>query len=425
MRNRAFARYTEFTNVVDQIPKPFTPELLKSGVANALQTGALVVQSQRTGCAMPEAVGEDQEAAIEGHSKTFPIRTILDFLTNTQIDGRITFEQNKDRLRFALAAGRIQAVYSQTISADRLAARLPADLADLGPLLSITLGENQDASMSGLVKLLERSLSDPRRLRALLRFQSAVLTYWTLTGETGKFSFEPGGGLPPMFQAFPLQLSLPALAVEGARRCVTTSDLEGLASSHFVRHSTRGGNADRTGLGPAELRVHTLLDGVEPLSSVATRVGVPLAEVAAVALGFEISGQAERRTPASGASILLIEDDGETVRTVTRVLGAEGEGCQIRHVRDRVAAQLLVRRNPFSVVMLSVDNAEQETFYLSLRGHAPGGTRFVGVLRLEDEGQLERLDSLGLDGVLHRPVSEPDLRSMLRQLLGEALVAVS
>ena len=38
MRNRAFAQYTEFANVIDQIPKPFTPELLKSGVANALQT---------------------------------------------------------------------------------------------------------------------------------------------------------------------------------------------------------------------------------------------------------------------------------------------------------------------------------------------------------------------------------------------------
>ena len=30
--------------------------------------------------------------------------------------------------------------------------------------------------MAGLVELLERSLSDPRRLRALLRFQSAVIT---------------------------------------------------------------------------------------------------------------------------------------------------------------------------------------------------------------------------------------------------------
>ncbi len=39
MRNRAYAKYTEYPNVVDQIPKPFTPELLKSGVANALQIG--------------------------------------------------------------------------------------------------------------------------------------------------------------------------------------------------------------------------------------------------------------------------------------------------------------------------------------------------------------------------------------------------
>ena len=69
-------------------------------------------------------------------------------------------------------------MYSPTVPPDRLAEALPAELADLAPLLAVTLGEQQDASMSGLVKLLERSLSDPRRLRALLRFQSAVLTYW-------------------------------------------------------------------------------------------------------------------------------------------------------------------------------------------------------------------------------------------------------
>ena len=43
MRNRAFASYTDLPNVVDQIPKPFTPDLLKTGVANALQIGAMVV----------------------------------------------------------------------------------------------------------------------------------------------------------------------------------------------------------------------------------------------------------------------------------------------------------------------------------------------------------------------------------------------
>src|SRR3954468_16527005 len=104
MRNRAFASYTEFTNVVDQIPKPFTPEMLKSGVANALETGALVVQAQRTGCAIPEAVGEVHEATLEGNTHAFPLRSVLDFLNNGQQTGRLTLEQGNDRIRVALSA---------------------------------------------------------------------------------------------------------------------------------------------------------------------------------------------------------------------------------------------------------------------------------------------------------------------------------
>ena len=56
MRQKAFALYADLTNVVDQIAKPFTPEVLRSGVANALQMGRLVVQAQQTGGAIPESV---------------------------------------------------------------------------------------------------------------------------------------------------------------------------------------------------------------------------------------------------------------------------------------------------------------------------------------------------------------------------------
>jgi DNA-binding response OmpR family regulator len=424
MRNRAFALYAGFTNVIDQIPKPFTPELLKSGVSNALQTGAMVVQSQQTGCAMPDALGETVDSALEGDSAVIPLRALLDFLSNLQVCGRVTLEQGKDRLRFALSAGRVQAVYSPTVTADRLADRLPPELADLGPLLSVTLGEHQDASMSGLVRLLEKSLADPRRLRGLLRFQAAVLTFWALTGEAGRFSFEAGAVLPPMFQAFPLQLSVPALAIEGVRRCTATSELERLGSLHFARRTSRGGNVDRSGLTAAEVRVHTLLDGSEPLTAVGARAGLSATEVAAVALGLELAGQAERRSPVSGASILLMEDDPEVARVAVRVLGADGEGYQVRHVRDRVAAQLLLRRNPFGLVILPIDTADQEAFYHTVREHVPPSTRIVGIVRIEEESQLDRLDALGLDGVLHRPPTEPDLRDTVRQLLGAALAEV-
>lgn len=422
MRNRAFALYAEFPNVVDQIPKPFTPELLKSGVANALQTGALVVQAQRTGCAMPEAVGEQVDAVLEGDTAAVPFRAIVDFVCNLQLAGRLTFEQGKDRLRFAFGSGRIQAVYSPTWTADRMAPFLPAELGDLAPLLTATLGEQQDASMSGLVRLLERSLADPRRLRALLRSQAALLTHQALTGGPGRFSVEPRTTLPPMFQALPLQLSLAALAVEGVRLRTPAAELEAARGVYFARQTSRGGNVDRSGLGPTDLRVHSLLDGSEPLAAVAAHAGVAPAEAAALALGLELAGQVERKSPATGASVLVLEDDTDTARLVMRVLGPEGEGLQVRHVRDRLAAQLLLRRNTFHLVMLPIDTPEQEAFYHSIRGHAQGPTRFVGVVRIEDEAQLDRLDALGLDGVLHRPPGEADLRDMVQQLLGDPLV---
>jgi CheY-like chemotaxis protein len=303
------------------------------------------------------------------------------------------------------------------VEPDRLLAYLPTELSDLGPLLSITLGEQHDATVSGVVRLLERSLSDPRRLRSLLRFQSAVLTFFALTEVPGRFTFELRKPIPPMCQAFPLQLSFPALAVEGVRRCGLDEPATTLGSLHFARHTPRGGNVDRVGMGPADLRVHTLLDGAEPLSVVAAKAGMDLADAAAVARGLELVGQVERRSPAAGVSILFLEEDMETARLAQRVLGADGEGYQVRHVRDKVAAQLLLRRNSFALVMLPIENADQESVYQSFRQHTPASTRFVGIARIDEESKLDRLDSLGLDGVIQRPMTEPDLRATVRQLV--------
>ena len=426
MRNRAFAQYTEFSNVVDQIPKPFTPELLKSGVANALQLGEMVVQAQRTGCAVPDTVGELQEFALEGNTAVFPLRAVLDLLNNNAQGGRLTLETGKDRIRFALAGGRIQAVFSPTISADRLEPFLPADLGDLAPLLAMTLGEHQDASMASLVRLLERSLSDPRRLRSLLKLQSAVLAYWALTGEPGKFTFEANAALPPMFQAFPLQVSLPALAVEGLGRSEPAADEAVWGPLIFARQNPRGGNLDRAGLSHAAMKVHSLFDGTQPLAAIAEAVGLGVADVAGVARGLELTGLVERRTPSSHASILVLEDDPETVRTVQRILGADGDDYGIKVVRDRVGAQLLLRRQPFDLVMMALDRADQEAFYRTAKESSSSSTRFVGILGLDDESQLARLDAMGLDGILHRPVTEADVRATVKHLLfSEGLAAVA
>ena len=424
MRNRAFALYTEFPNVVDQIPKPFTPELLKSGVANALEMGKLVVQAQRTGCTMPEMVGEDHDSALEGNTQILPFRAVIDFLNNTEQSGRLTVEFGKDRIRFSLSGGRIQAVVSSTVSPDRLFEFLSEDLADLAPLLAITLGETQDASMTGLVRLLEKSLADPRRLRTLLRFQAAVLTHWSLSEETGKFRFEPGGTLPPMFQAFPLQTSLPALSVEGIRRCGLAVDPRNWASVVVARRNQRGGNLDRAGLSPADIKIHTLLDGTMDLATIAERSGQELIAVIDTVCGLERTGLVERRAPVSSDAILLLEDEPETARLAQRVLGPEGEGYQLKVVRDRIAAQLLLRRHQYALVLLSLDHKEHEAFFQSVKQQAPASTRFVGIVGIEDESELNRLDEMGLDGVLQRPVTETDLKAVVKHLLAAGQMAV-
>jgi len=425
MRNRAFAQYTEFANVVDQIPKPFTPELLKSGVANTLQTGAMVVQAQRTGCAMPEAVGEVHEPVLEGHTRTFPIRAVLDFLNCLQAGGRLTLEQGRDRIRFSLSAGRLQAVYSATVGPERLEEHLAGDLADLAPLLALTLGEQQDRSMSGLVKLLERSLSDPRRLRELLRFQSAVLTHMAVTGEPGKFAFEPVITLPPMFQAFPLQMSTAALIVSGTRLSRPKLDVEDWGRVIFARQSARGASSDRSGMSNLEIKLHTLIDGTHTLADISRQAGIELEEAAIASCGMELAGLLERRTPTLSDAILALEEDPETLRLLQRVLGPEGTNHQLKAVRDRVAAQLLLRRQVFNLVILPVERPDQEAFFQACKQQAAAGTRFVGVATIDSEAELARLDAIGLDGVLHRPVGERDLVSTVQHLLRQLPAAVA
>jgi DNA-binding response OmpR family regulator len=417
LRNRAYARYTDFPNVVDQIPKPFTPEMLKSGVASALQMGAMVLQAQRTGCAMPEAIGETHDALLEGMTESFPLVSVLDFLNNHQQTGRLTLEAGKDRLRFALLGGRVQAVYSPTIRPDGLEGQLPADLFDLGPLLALTLGEHQDASMAGLVKMLERSLSDPKRLRALLRFQAAVLTFQAATGVAGKFAFERVTALPPMFQAFPLSISVPALIVEGSRFCEPVVDTRDWEKLVFARQTTRGGNPDRAGLAPVVIKIHTLLDGAHTVGEVAQNSGFDLGEVVSIARGLERAGLVERRAPSSSHSVLVMEDDQETVRLIREVLGPEGANYQLKIVHDRIASQLLLRRHTFQLVILNMDRSEHEAFFRTCKLQHQNGTRYIGILNLDDESELARLDAMGLDGVIQRPINHTNLLATVNHLL--------
>ena len=51
LRKKAYTEYVDCDNVVDMMPKPYTPEVLVATVENAIETGAMIVGSQNTGSA--------------------------------------------------------------------------------------------------------------------------------------------------------------------------------------------------------------------------------------------------------------------------------------------------------------------------------------------------------------------------------------
>ena len=66
--------------------------------------------------------------------------------------------------------------------------------------------------------------------------------------------------------------------------------------------------------------------------------------------------------------------------------------------------------------MLALESTEQVAFYRSCRAQAPAHTKFVRILRVEDGG-LARVDAMNLDGVVHRPVADADLKATVSHLL--------
>ena len=165
------------------------------------------------------------------------------------------------------------------------------------------------------------------------------------------------------------------------------------------------------------IKIHTLLDGARTLGEVAQSSGLDLGEVVAITRGLERAGLVERRAPSSSHSILVMEDDPETVRVIREALGPEGANYQLKIVHDRIAAQLMLRRQTFQLVILAMDRSEHEAFFRACKQQNTNGTRYIGILNIDDESELARLDAMGLDGVIHRPVNETNLIATVNHLL--------
>jgi CheY-like chemotaxis protein len=417
LRKKAYAEYTDSANVVDMLPKPYSEELLKTTVSNALETGRLIVQSQSDGTAVPEVVNAVEDADVSGSFQVFTLREVLDFLNNSTKTGALTVDAGPLRVSFYLHEGRIQAVVSSGIDPDEIVQTLPESLSDLAPVLKLTVGGRMCSEIDGLVELLDRKVLDPRLLRSILRHQASMLVWRCFHSELKEFRFEAGRVASPLFRKLPLDASLASLLVEAALRCSPDELSADTPETYYSRRAIRGQNLDRAGLSAQHMRV---LGGVsEPTTAegLAKKLGADADETRRVLQGLSLADLIDRQSGGRSRSIVVLDDDAAAARNLRQKLDEQAGRYAAKIVRDQLAVQLLVKRSRPDALVLPLDSEEQRSFALGIQKHLEGQqahTRLIGVYSSQADDQPENWDPpVSCDEMIQRPYEPEQVLAVL------------
>lgn len=381
LRNKAYMEYSELPNVVDMLPKPYAAELLISTVANAVETGAMIVQSQTSGSAVPEVIEAVESADLQGSMNVFSIREILDLLNNGGKTGVLEIEAERVRTWVYLKDGRIQGVASNDHDQETLIKFLPDALQDLAPVLELTSGGGMMTQVDGLVQLLNRKVLDPRLLGRLLRYQAALLLYRCFTRKLVGFRFETQKTWPPLFDRLPLDLSLLALLVDAATQCDESELPTDDGQFVYSRSVVRGQNLDRSGLAARQIQLLKLLAEPQSMADLVQRTGWEADEVRRVLYGMQMADLVQRQARSQAHTVLALEPDAEAAGKLKNLL-AQSDTLSAKVVRDRLAFQLVIRRSSPDAVVFPGDDGEIVQFVSELRraeGDRLSKTRWIAV----------------------------------------------
>lgn len=358
LRKKAYAEYTDCDNVIDMLPKPYTEELLKTTVANALETATMIVASQSQGTAVPEVIEESDDAELSGSFGSFTLRELLDFLNNGGKPGVLEVEAERIRLRFFLAKGRIQGVSATGITADEIAEianHLPQSLANLAAVLNLTISGRNSSGFDGFVQLLDQKVLDPRLTAKLLRFQAAMLVRLAFNRKLSVFRFRANQTPPSLHRDLPIDSSLLALLVEQALHCDPSELPPEDGGASYVRRSIRGQNLDRAGLAARHMKILNLLSEPRTVSELSDKLGWDEDEVRRVLQGFVLAELVEIRREAAGRKIVIFEPDPTTARRLRADSEAWADRLSVKVVRDELAFRLLVKRSTPDAVVFAAD----------------------------------------------------------------------
>jgi CheY-like chemotaxis protein len=427
LRKRAYVEYTDLPNVVDMLPKPYSAELLATTVANALDTGSLIVESQQQGTAVPEVVQQLGEPDLSGTFKNLGVRELLDFLNNAGKSGVLDVEAERERFFFFLQDGRILGVSASGVEPEEVINRLPESLQSLAPVVNLTIGCRASSELDGLLELLDRKVLDPRLLRKLLRHQAAMLTLRCFRLKLGGFHFVSGIKPPPLPRKLPLDSSLLALLIEGALLCRAEELPQEGDQFVYARRAIRGQNLDRAGVSAQHLKLFNLLTEPRGSHDLARQSGCDETAVRRVLFGLVLSELVERQARSQSHQVVVFETDAASAQQLRPVLDGGHPRYFGKVVRDRLALQLVLKRARPDVLVFSLDNPDMVDVLRELRGSAHevfADVKWVGIVRREDPVSRERISSgelgFNLDATIARPYSADQLLEQLDTLFGHA-----
>lgn len=397
LRKKAYAEYVDCDNVVDMLPKPYKPEALIATVANAIETAAMVVQSQHQGSAVPEVIDELGEADLAGTFQCFGIRELLDMLNNGEKSGMLEVQTDQCRINIFVDRGRIQAVTGSGIDPDEIARHIPESLSELVPVMKFTLSGRRGSEVDGIVDLLDTKVLDPRLLKKLLRLQAALLLRICFCNRLKSFRFDQARPAPSLYKKLPLECSLLALLVEGAMTCDEAEVPELESGLGYIRRAIRGQNLDRAGLSGRHMTVmNALSETVSPMD-LANQLGWELTEVLCVLHGFELAELVERKPMTSPLKVAVVSSNQTLNQKLAAFFSSSSDQFKGKLVRDWTGAELLINRLGPQVLLVDINDE----------------TVFQQITRLRESNLL--------DGILVAGMCPPDSENPLTQIANEAL----
>ncbi|TWT58125.1 Transcriptional regulatory protein AfsQ1 [Thalassoglobus neptunius] len=418
LRKQAYIEYMDVPNVVDSLPKPFKPELLKTTVANALEVGAMIVSSQTSGTAVPEVVDGLDDTSLSGVFGWVGLREVFDFLNNGNKSGMLEVELERHRVLFFIQNGRFQSVVSASVTAEDVAETLPESLQNLAPLLRFTMSSGASSQLDGLVELLDRKVIDPRMLKTLLRFQASYLTRLCFNGEAKAFSFYPEREMPAISRRAPLEISLSALLVEAMLHCDASELPTYEYNIGWLRRALRGQNLDRSGLSAKHVQVLAQLD-TEPVTTaeIATRADLPLEEAERVLEGLRMAEWIDAQPLAEGSEMIVLESNPEGSLIFRELIADTENRWSGKVVRDEFGLQLLLKRSTPDVIVIELTGEEELKWPTCLGSESDVSQLDNLCLILPDERSVSDIpEAIRHSQVISRPFSKQNVLTALEEL---------